>query len=129
MAETNIESLLKEQRVFPPAKEFSSQATIKSPEEYEAIRKRAEKDPEGFWAEVASELHWFRKWDKVLDWNLPFSKWFFGGTTNISFNCLDRHLTTPRKNKVAILWEGEPGDRRVLESEVVEQLARLFESP
>jgi len=114
MAETNIESLLKEQRVFPPAKEFSSRANIKSSEEYEAIRKRAEKDPEGFWAEIASELHWFEKWNKVLDWNLPFSKWFVGGKTNVSFNCLDRHLTTPRKNKVAILWEGEPGDVRAL---------------
>jgi acetyl-CoA synthetase len=114
MAETNIESLLKEKRVFPPAKEFSARATVKGLEEYEAIRKRAEKDPEGFWAEVASELHWFQKWDKVLEWNLPFSKWFVGGRTNISFNCLDRHLTTPRKNKVAILWEGEPGDVRAL---------------
>ena len=100
--------------MFPPAKEFSSRANIKSSEEYESIRKRAEKDPEGFWAEVASELHWFEKWNKVLEWNLPFSKWFVGGKTNVSYNCLDRHLTTSRKNKVAILWEGEPGDVRAL---------------
>ena len=78
------------------------------------MSKRAAEDPEGFWAGIASELHWFEKWNKVLEWDLPFSKWFVGGKTNISYNCLDRHLTTPRKNKVAILWEGEPGDVRAL---------------
>ena len=75
---------------------------------------RAFKDPEGYWAEIASELHWFEPWNKVLEWDLPFSKWFVGGKTNISYNCLDRHLSTPRKNKIAILWEGEPGDVRAL---------------
>jgi acetyl-CoA synthetase len=114
MAETNIESLLKEQRVFPPAPEFSKQAHIQSLEAYEAISKRASDDPETFWAEIASQLHWFEPWKQVLEWNVPFAKWFVGGKTNISYNCLDRHLTGTRKNKTAILWEGEPGDVRAL---------------
>src|SRR5579884_2787099 len=114
MAETKIESSLKEQRVFPPNTEFSSKAHIKTAAEYEAIRKRAAEDPEGFWAGIASELHWFSPWSKVLEWKLPFAKWFVGGKTNISYNCIDRHLSTARKNKVAILWEGEPGEVRAL---------------
>ena len=114
MAETNIESLLKEQRIFPPDPEFSKRAHIHSAEAYDSICRRAEEDPEGFWADIARELHWFAPWTKVLEWELPFSKWFVGGRTNISYNCLDRHLTGARKNKVAILWEGEPGDVRAL---------------
>jgi len=114
MAETNIESLLKEQRVFPPAPEFSKQAHIKNLESYEAMSHEAADDPEGFWSKIASELHWFEPWKQVLEWNVPFAKWFVGGKTNISFNCIDRHLTGTRKNKVAILWEGEPGDVRAL---------------
>src|SRR5215467_1879480 len=114
MAESNIESLLKEQRVFPPSSEFASKANIKDAREYEAIQKQAAEDPERFWSGIASELHWFSKWDKVLDWDLPFAKWFVGGKTNVSYNCLDRHLTTARKNKVAILWEGEPGEVRAI---------------
>src|SRR5437868_10331588 len=112
MAEANIESLLKERRVFPPSAAFSAKAHIKSAEEYEALRKRAADDPESFWAGIASELHWFENWNKVLEWDLPFAKWFVGGKTNMSTNCLDRHLSTARKNKVALLWEGEPGDVR-----------------
>jgi acetyl-CoA synthetase len=114
MAETNIESLLKEHRVFKPSDAFASRAHISSLEAYEQLCRQAESDPEGFWAGIASELHWFEKWNKVLEWNLPFSKWFVGGKTNISYNCLDRHLNTARKNKVALLWEGEPGDVRAL---------------
>jgi acetyl-CoA synthetase len=114
MSESNIESRLKEQRVFKPSPEFSASAHIHSLAEYEAISKAALADPEKFWAEIASELHWFKKWHTVLEWNFPFSKWFIGGKTNLSYNCLDRHLTTWRKNKVAILWEGEPGDVRAL---------------
>jgi acetyl-CoA synthetase len=114
MAETNIESLLKEQRVFAPSAEFAAKAHIRSAEEYEAIRRKAAEDPEAYWAGVASELHWFEKWNKVLEWDLPFAKWFVGGKTNISYNCIDRHLAGPRKNKVALLWEGEPGDVRAL---------------
>ena len=114
MAEKNIESLLKEKRVFSPSPEFSKHAHIHSLEAYESISKRAAEDPEGYWAEIASELHWFEPWKKVLEWDVPFAKWFVGGKTNISYNCLDRHLATARKNKVAILWEGEPGDVRAL---------------
>jgi len=114
MAESNIESRLNEQRVFKPSPEFAASAHIKSLAEYEAISKAALADPEKFWADIASELHWFKKWHTVLEWNSPFSKWFIGGKTNLSYNCLDRHLTTWRKNKVAILWEGEPGDVRAL---------------
>src|SRR5262245_10222633 len=119
MAETSIESLLREQRTFPPDKEFSSRAHIKNADEYESIRARAAADPERFWSDVASELDWFEKWNTVLEWDLPFSKWFVGGKTNISYNCLDRHLSTARKNKVAILWEGEPGDVRALSYQVL----------
>src|SRR6476646_10306531 len=114
MAETNIESTLNEKRVFPPSAQFSSRAHIKSAAEYDEIQKKAAEDPEGYWAGIASELHWFEKWNKVLEWDLPFAKWFVGGKTNLSYNCLDRHLTSARKNKVAILWEGEPGDVRAL---------------
>jgi len=114
MADTNIESLLKEQRVFSPDPEFSKRAHIHSLEVYDSLSKRAADDPEGFWADIASELHWFEPWRQVLEWNYPFAKWFVGGKTNISYNCVDRHLTTTRKNKVAILWEGEPGEVRAL---------------
>ena len=75
---------------------------------------RAKDDPEGFWAEQAQALHWDRPWDKVLDWNPPFAKWFVGGRLNASYNCVDRHCLGPDKNKAALIWEGEPGDRRVL---------------
>src|SRR5215510_9139256 len=114
MSDTNIESLLKEQRIFHPSPEFSRSAHVHSAEVYEAISQRAAKDPEGFWADIASELHWFEPWNRVLEWEVPFAKWFVGGKTNISYNCIDRHLKTARKNKVAILWEGEPGDVRAL---------------
>jgi len=114
MAEANIESLLKEQRVFPPSPEFSKHAHIHSLEVYNSITKRAAEDPEGYWADIAAELHWFESWKKVLEWDSPFAKWFVGGKTNIAFNCIDRHLSSATKNKVAILWEGEPGDVRAL---------------
>jgi acetyl-CoA synthetase len=114
MAQADIESVLKEERVFQPPKEFSAKARIKSFTEYEQLYKQAQDDPEGFWADMAKELDWFKPWDKVLEWNPPFAKWFVGGRTNIAHNCLDRHLTTARKNKAAIIWEGEPGDERIL---------------
>jgi acetyl-CoA synthetase len=114
MAQADIESVLKEERVFQPPKEFSAQAHIKSFAEYEQLYKQAQDDPEGFWASMAKELDWFKPWDKVLEWDPPFAKWFTGGRTNIAHNCLDRHLTTARKNKAAIIWEGEPGDERIL---------------
>ena len=115
MSESNIESILQEKRLFPPSTEFSQNAQIKSLEEYQQLCDCAQKDPQKFWAELAEqELHWFEKWDTVLDWQPPFAKWFVGGKTNISYNCLDRHLTTWRKNKAALIWEGEPGDSRTL---------------
>lgn len=110
----DITSMLKEGRIFPTNESFSQQAHIKSMAEYEEIYQRAAKDPEGFWSEIAQDLEWFKPWEKVLDWQLPFAKWFVGGEINISHNCLDRHLKTWRKNKAAIIWEGEPGDSRIL---------------
>jgi acetyl-CoA synthetase len=113
-ATPNITSVLKESRVFPPPPEFSKQAVITSLAEYEALWRRAKDDPEGFWAEQANELHWFTRWNQVLEWREPHARWFTGGKINVSFNCLDRHLGGPRKNKAAIIWEGEPGDSCVL---------------
>ncbi len=115
MSQPTIESILQEKRLFNPPAEFSQGARIKSLEDYEAIYQKAAADPEGFWAELAEqELDWFQKWDQVLDWQPPFAKWFVGGKINISHNCLDRHLTTWRRNKAALIWEGEPGDSRTL---------------
>src|SRR5665213_3591353 len=114
MSSNAIDSVLNEQRVFEPSAEFRAGAQIKSRAEYERLYKEAKDDPEGFWAKIARELHWFKPWDRVLEWNLPFAKWFLGGELNISYNCLDRHVATWRKNKAAILWEGEPGDSRTL---------------
>jgi acetyl-CoA synthetase len=114
MAQVDIESVLKEERVFEPPKDFSAKAHIKSIQDYEALYKHAQDDPESFWASMAQELDWSKPWEKVLEWDPPFAKWFIGGRTNIAHNCLDRHLTTARKNKAAIIWEGEPGDERIL---------------
>ena len=105
----NIEALLQEDRRFPPPEEFAKQANVRDPGIYE----EALKDPEGFWARFAEELDWFKKWDKVLEWDPPFAKWFVEGKINVSYNCLDRHLTTARRNKAALVWEGEPGDWKV----------------
>ncbi len=113
MSQPTIESVLKEERLFSPPAEFSQKAHIKSMKEYKQLYDKAKADPEKFWAELAEqELHWFQKWDKVLDWQPPFAKWFVGGKLNISYNCLDRHLTTERRDKPALIWEGEPGDSR-----------------
>src|SRR6202007_206580 len=108
----NIDSTLQETRSFPPPAEFAKHAHIKSREEYDRIRQQAEADPEGFWAGIAKELHWFKPWDKVLEWSAPWAKWFVGGQFNLSYNCLDRHVQTWRKNKAALIWEGEPGEVR-----------------
>src|SRR4051794_32488768 len=111
---TEIESVLSESRVFAPPAEFSEKALVKTFEEYERIYERSANDPAAFWAEQAEELDWFRKWDTVLEWNEPHAKWFVGGKINVSYNCLDRHLNTWRKNKAAIIWEGEPGEIKTL---------------
>jgi acetyl-CoA synthetase len=110
----SIDSILKETRLFSPPAEFSQNAHIKSVEQYERLYREAEENPEKFWGEIAGELHWFRKWDKVLEWQAPWAKWFVGGQTNLSYNCLDRHVSTWRRNKAAIIWEGEPGEVRTL---------------
>jgi len=108
----SIDSILKETRVFQPSPEFSQQAHIKSLEQYEQLYREAEENPEAFWGRIAEELHWFRKWDRVLEWNAPWAKWFVGGRINLSYNCLDRHVASWRRNKAAIIWEGEPGEVR-----------------
>ena len=105
----SIEALLHEDRTFPPPEGFRKQANIADPDVY----KEAQRDPEGFWARFAEELDWFQKWDKVLEWDPPFAKWFVGGKINVSYNCIDRHLTSARRNKAALVWEGEPGDWKV----------------
>jgi acetyl-CoA synthetase len=110
----DIESVLKEARVFPPPEEFAERAHLKSMAEYETVFARAERDPDGFWAEVAHELDWFEPWTTVLDWQPPLARWFVGGKLNLAYNCLDRHLGSARRNKAALIWEGEPGDSRTL---------------
>ncbi len=105
-----IETLLVEKRSFEPPKDFKRQATVRS----RTIYRDAEKARLRFWAARARELDWMRPWKKVLDWKPPHAKWFVGGKLNASVNCLDRHITTARRNKVALYWEGEPGDRRAI---------------
>lgn len=109
-----IVNVMKEERLFRPSPEFSAKARIASMEQYETMWKEAAADIPAFWSKMAGELHWFKPFDKVLEWNCPFAKWFVGGQTNVSYNCLDVHLNTPRRNKAAFIWEGEPGDTRVL---------------
>ena len=106
----DIDVLLTENRKFTPSEPFRRAAHVSSREMYDY----AARDPEGYWAAMASELEWSRKWDTVLDWQPPFAKWFVGGTLNASVNCIDRHIHGPRRNKAALVWEGEPGDRRTL---------------
>ncbi len=106
----DIDALLSEDRVFPPSDAFRAQANVRDASVYE----RADRDPEAFWAAFAEELEWSRRWDTVLEWNPPHAKWFVGGTLNASVNCLDRQVRTARRNKAAIIWEGEPGDARTL---------------
>jgi len=113
-ANQDIDSTLRENRVFPPPAEFSARAHVKSLEEYEAMYRRSIAEPEEFWAEAARELHWFKPWDKVLEWNLPWAKWFVGGKINLSYNCVDRHALSARAGKTALIWEGEPGEIRRL---------------
>ncbi len=111
-----ITSMMEEKRVFNPPKELSQSAYIKSFEEYKKIYKKSIDDPQKFWGEMANQLDWFKKWDKVLveDFKNAKHEWFVGGKLNVSYNCLDRHLTTSKKNKAAIIWEGDPGDTRTL---------------
>ena len=108
--EENLDALLEENRKFPPSEEFRKQANANDPEIYE----RARRDPDAFWAQQAERLDWFTKWAKISEWNAPWAKWFLGGKLNITHNCVDRHAASSRRNKAAIIWEGEPGDSRVI---------------
>jgi len=108
----NFSSLLRENRVFPAPADFAAKAHIKSESEYEALYRRSVDDPEGFWGEAASELEWFAPWKKVLEGEFPDAKWFTDGKMNLSHNCVDRHANGALKDKVALLWEGEPGEVR-----------------
>ncbi len=110
MPQKAIEVLLRENRTFVPPKGFREAANLRDPKVYEQAAKNRLK----FWEGFAKELVWFRKWDRVLEWKLPYAKWFLRGSTNLAANCLDRHLAEGRRNKAAILWEGEPGDERTL---------------
>ncbi|MBF2056185.1 MAG: acetate--CoA ligase [Cyanobacterium sp. T60_A2020_053] len=116
MSQPTIESILKENRTFAPSTAFSARATISNWQQYQELYEKSCQDPVKFWEELAeTELEWFEKWDQVLDWsNPPFAKWFVNGKINITHNCLDRHLNTWRRNKAAIIWEGENGDSRTL---------------
>ena len=112
--EGNIESHLIEKRVFKASKEFGENARIKSLAQYRKMYRESIRSPDRFWAREAKELVWHKSWKKVLEWKAPFAKWFVGGQLNLSENCLDRHLAGPRRNKAAIIWEGEPGEKRTL---------------
>ena len=111
---SNIESVLQEDRKFECPEPFRQRAHIQSLEDYERIYRESVEEPEKFWGGIANELHWFKKWDRVLEWNHPWAKWFVGGQINLSYNCLDRHVQTFRKNKAALIWESEPGEVRTL---------------
>jgi acetyl-CoA synthetase len=106
----SIAALLDENRAYPPDRDFSAAAHVRD----EALYREAEADLEGFWAARAAELDWFVKWHTVLEWNVPDAKWFLGGKLNVAYNCVDRHLRGARRNKAALVWVGEPGDRRTL---------------
>jgi len=110
--QVNIDSILQEQRKFEPPQEFRQQAHIKSIEDYERLYKESVDNPEKFWASIAKELHWFKPWDKALEWDCPWAKWFVNGQMNLSYNCLDLQITKGRGNKTALIWEGEPGEIR-----------------
>jgi len=121
-AQERLVALLQEGRTFPPSEEFRRQANVSDAKIYEDARR----DPEGFWAREAERLDWFEKWNKVLEWKAPWVKWFVGGKLNATYNCVDRHVKTSRRNKRAIVWEGEPGDTRVLTFEDLEKEVNRF---
>ncbi len=121
-SEKSLDALLDERRTFPPSEEFRRRASWNDP----AIYDRAAKDPEGFWAEQAKNLEWFQPYQRVLEWNAPWAKWFVGGKLNITYNCVDRHAHSTRRNKAAIIWEGEPGDSRVLTFGMLEREVNRF---
>src|ERR1700731_2956768 len=121
-SEKSLDALLDERRTFPPSEEFKQRANWNDSEIYD----RAAGTPEAFWAEQAKNLDWFTPWDRVLEWNAPWAKWFVGGKINVTYNCVDRHAHSARRNKAAILWEGEPGDSRVLTFGMLEREVNRF---
>ncbi|RMD66307.1 MAG: acetyl-coenzyme A synthetase, partial [Planctomycetota bacterium] len=112
MADGAIDSVLVENRVFPPPPDFAAEAHVKSLAEYEALHERALRDPEGFWGEVAREFDWFEPFTRVLEWNPPDARWFVGGRTNLCHNCVDRQVAAGLGERPAIHWEGEPVDEQ-----------------
>jgi acetyl-CoA synthetase len=121
-SDKNLSALLDERRKFPPSKEFQQRANWNDP----AIYDRAAKDPEAFWVAEAKHLDWFAPWQRVLEWNVPWAQWFVGAKLNVTHNCVDRHAHSARRNKAAILWEGEPGDSRVLTFGMLERDVNRF---
>ncbi|MCS6803125.1 MAG: acetate--CoA ligase [Chloroflexota bacterium] len=111
---SQITNVLREERVFPPPPAFQARARVKSVEEYERLYRESLEQPDQFWSRVASELHWFERWQRVLDWKEPHAQWFVGGKTNLAYNCVDRHAEGPSGDTIAFLWEGEPGETRRL---------------
>ncbi|MGZ4818113.1 MAG: acetate--CoA ligase [Terriglobales bacterium] len=124
---TNIDSVLQEQRLFPPPPEFVQQAYIKSMAEYEKMYKESIEDPEKFWAGIAKELHWFKPWNTVLEWNAPWAKWFSGGEINLSYNCLDYQIQKGKGAKTALIWEGEPSGeiRKLTYQELLAEVSKF----
>ncbi len=122
----SITSFLTEARVFPPPAEFAAKAHIPSLARYHELWDRGRDDPEGFWAEMAGILAWDKTWDKVLDWDSPHARWFVGARLNASYNCVDRHCEGPDRNKAALIFEGEPGDRRVLRYQDLQREVATF---
>ena len=123
---TNVESLLRENRVFAPPAEFAAKARVGSVEKYEAMYRRSVEEPEAFWAEAASELEWFAPWEKVLEGEMGSARWFVGGKLNLSHNCVDRHALGARREKTALLWEGEPGEVRRISYGELHTLVQRF---
>ena len=126
--EKTITSMMEEKRVFNPPAELSKQAYIKSLAEYKKIYKKSIEDPDKFWAEMAEQLDWIKKWDKVLvaDFKNAKHEWFIGGKLNVSYNCVDRHLKTWRKNKAALIWEGDIGDSKTITYQELHQHCLCF---
>jgi acetyl-CoA synthetase len=121
-AQERLVALLKEGRSFPPSDEFRRQANVSDAKIYDEARL----NPAGFWAEEARRLDWFENWNNVLEWNAPWAKWFVGGKLNATYNCVDRHVKSSRRTKPAIVWEGEPGDTRVLTFEALQKEVNRF---
>ena len=122
LQDATLQALLEENRIFKPSKEFVKAATIKD----DSLYKQAAKDREKFWAKCAEKLDWIQKWDKVLEWNKPYSKWFVGGKLNASYNCLDRHIKNGLGSKTAIIWEGEvEGEKKLTYQDVYESVNKM----